>query len=108
LLVTNLSLASSFNEQTPEVQNIFKQVLCTTCAGQSIAESDTNIARFLRKTIIDMLNEGKSTNQIKSYLVKNYGEQILTSPPINPYTYFLWASPFILLIMMIYLSCKKK
>jgi cytochrome c-type biogenesis protein CcmH len=104
LLATNIVSANSFNEQSPKVQELFKEVLCATCAGQSIAESDTNIARFLRKTIITMLNEGKTSKQIKIYLAKSYGEQILTSPPINPYTYFLWIAPFVLLMIMVYFS----
>ena len=98
---------TSYNRNDKIAQKLFKEILCVVCTGQSIAESDTKIAKQLKTEIISMLNEGKDSDEIKSYLAQRYGDQILTTPPVNPYTYFLWLAPIMFVILMIYQLYRK-
>jgi len=75
--------------------------------AQKLFKSDTKIAKQLKTEIISMLNEGKDSDEIKSYLAQRYGDQILTTPPVNPYTYFLWLAPIMFVILMIYQLYRK-
>ncbi len=83
--------------QEKRAHNLFLQVKCLICEGQVIESSDTRIAIELRKLIKAKIYQGNSDDEIKDYLVQNYGADILTSPPINSQTIFLWLLPLIFL-----------
>lgn len=82
-----------------EFTQLTHEIRCVTCQNQSIAESNAPIANDLRRKIHAQLLAGKSSNEIKQYLVTRYGDSILFSPPFNQRTAVLWLSPFILLII---------
>ena len=66
---------------------INKKIRCVVCQSQSIDDSDSILARDLRKLIKDKLEEGQSEKEITNYLVERYGEFILLKPKFNPNTY---------------------
>ena len=78
--------------------NLFLQVKCLVCQGQVIENSDAQIAFDLRKLIRDKISYGATDTEIKDFLIQNYGAEILTSPPLNHETFFLWLSPIIFVI----------
>jgi cytochrome c-type biogenesis protein CcmH len=80
---------------------IFQNVKCTVCSGQSIAESNSKPAQDMRTMIRKKLHEGITREQIERELVKEYGAAILFTPPDK---LFLWYLPFILpALIMFYL-----
>ena len=79
--------------------NIFKEVRCLVCQGQTIHESNAEIAEDLKTLIREKINEGKSDKEIKRFLVEKYGDWILMTPPIKKLTYVLWFAPFIIMSM---------
>jgi cytochrome c-type biogenesis protein CcmH len=83
--------------QEKRAHNLFLQVKCLICEGQVIESSDTQIAIELRKLIKAKIYQGYNDDEIKDYLVQNYGADILTSPPINSQTIFLWLLPLVFL-----------
>jgi cytochrome c-type biogenesis protein CcmH len=89
--------------------NIFLQVRCPVCDGQVIESSDTEVAAGLRNLIRKQIAAGKSDLEIKSYLTKTYGADILNAPSINFNTFFLWFAPlffFICGVLVIFLKAK--
>ena len=80
-------------------QKLFLQVKCLVCQGQVIESSNTQIAFDLRKLIRDKIIAGLSDEEIKIYLIENYGPEILMNPPLNKETLILWALPAILLFI---------
>jgi cytochrome c-type biogenesis protein CcmH len=78
-------------------QEIFQQVRCVVCNGQTIAESDVELAKSMREQIRNLLAKKMDKEQIEQYLTSRYGDQILTKPPYNCNTYFLWFAPYIFL-----------
>ena len=80
-------------------QNLFLQVKCLACAGQVIESSNTEVSFEMRKLIRQQILSGLSDDQIKQYLVDNYGAQILTSPPVNQETALLWFLPLIFAVI---------
>ncbi len=75
-----------------------RQFRCLVCQGESIDESRAERAGDLRHLVRQQMAEGKSDDQIKTYLVARYGNFILMDPPMEPDTYVLWLAPFAVLI----------
>ena len=85
--------------EEPRAINIFKEVRCLVCQGQTIHESNAEMAEDLKTLIREKISEGKSDKEIKGFLVEKYGDWILMTPPIKKLTYVLWFAPFIIMSM---------
>ena len=78
---------------------LFKEVRCLVCQGQTIHESNAELAEDIKKLIREKISQGETDRQIKEYLVEKYGDWILMTPPFNSLTYILWSFPFLILII---------
>lgn len=83
---TSTTEAARFDALTHEIR-------CVVCQNQSLAESNAPLANDLREKIYLMVNEKKSDEAIKEYLVSRYGEFILLRPRFNTHTAILWLFP---------------
>lgn len=92
----------SFAEKSLEqrAQELYEEVRCPVCTGQSIAESDNSESAALRSFILDQLEEGKSESEIRDDLRLLFGNEILFRPPLDKNTYFLWGIPFLLFLII--------
>ena len=91
--------------------NLFKEVRCLVCQGQTIHESNAELAEDLKIIIKEEITKGKSDEDIKQFLVDKYGDWILMTPPFDPYTYVLWLSPAIIIFFgfgFIYYKSRKE
>lgn len=80
-------------------QAIFKQLRCMVCAGESIHDSNADLAKDLRQLVRERIRSGESDEAVITYLTSRYGESILMEPPVNYSTYFLWFGPVVFLIV---------
>ena len=94
-------------DQEERANNLFKETRCLVCEGQNIYESNSDSAEDMKKLISEMIIDGNSDNEIKSFLVSRYGDWIIMTPPINQSTYFLWFSPIIILLIGIVFILRK-
>lgn len=76
-----------------------KQLRCLVCQGESLDESNAQLAKDLRRLIRKKIAAGDSNAQIKAYLVSRYGDFILMKPPLKVETYGLWFGPWIVLLI---------
>lgn len=74
-----------------------QELRCLVCQNQSLADSDATLAKDLRAKIYLMIQEKKTDQEIKQFLVERYGDFILFLPPVKSHTLILWGFPFILL-----------
>ena len=98
LFLSSFNLFALNEQQKERAQNIFKEIRCLVCQGQTIYESNSEVAEDLKVLINEMIVSKKSDKEIKNFLTSKYGDWILMTPPVNRMTYFLWYSPFIILI----------
>ena len=84
--------------QEQAAQKLFHELRCVVCQGESLSESNADMAVDMRKLVRKKIAEGKTAEDIKTELVTNYGEQILQTPPKDSGTYLLWYLPLILLV----------
>ncbi|WP_455479726.1 cytochrome c-type biogenesis protein [Bartonella sp. B23] len=82
-----------------QAREISSYLRCPVCQNQTIDDSDTSLARDLRLLIRKRLKMGESNQQVIDFLVERYGVFILLKPPFNKTTWFLWLSPFVIIIM---------
>ncbi len=59
--------------------NIFKQVKCLVCQGQSIYGSNTEFSENLRTVIRQKISQGLTDQEVKNHLTDEFGKQILFS-----------------------------
>ena len=91
-------------------RNLSKGIRCLVCQNQSIDDSDSELAKDLRKIIRIKIVEGKKDKEINDFLVEKYGNFILMKPPFYSETFLLWSSPFIIVfigLIIIFFSIKK-
>ena len=69
--------------QERRAMNLFLSVKCLVCAGQSVESSNTEFSFEMRKLIRQKIVTGKSDEQIKLELTKEFGENILLSSQKN-------------------------
>lgn len=88
---------SQQEEQT--YKKLIDELRCLVCQNQNLADSNAELAQDLRKKIVEMIEAGKSEQQIVDYMVARYGDFVLYRPPLNKNTFLLWAGPFLILLM---------
>ena len=91
---------SVFSENIKIRENqIFKNLRCLVCQGQSISESNSDFANTIKLVVKDKLSEGYNENEIYSFLVSKYGEWIVYKPPFSSSNLLLWTLPYIFLLI---------
>ena len=78
---------------------ISEEMRCLVCQNESLAGSRSDLANDLREQIRILIQDGKSDDQIRNYMVERYGDFVLYRPPVKPLTWLLWAGPFIALLL---------
>jgi cytochrome c-type biogenesis protein CcmH len=76
-----------------------RELRCVVCQGQSIDESNAPLAADMRRLIREQIQEGKSDEEVKGFLVARYGIFVLMNPPVSGQTYFLWFGPVLLVLL---------
>ena len=77
--------------------SISEEMRCLVCQNESLAGSRSDLANDLRREIRTLIKEGKSDEQIRSFMVERYGDFVLYRPPVKPVTWLLWIGPFVIL-----------
>lgn len=90
-----------FRDHAQEVrfQELTRQLRCLVCQNENLADSNADLARDLRHEVFGLMQQGKSDDQIKQYLVDRYSEFVLYDPPVKPSTWLLWFGPALFLAM---------
>jgi cytochrome c-type biogenesis protein CcmH len=88
------------SEQMEEDYNVLiNELRCLVCQNGSNA----GLAKDLRKQTYEMLNQGKTPDQVVQYMVDRYGDFVLYRPRVKNDTLLLWFGPFVLLVLVLWL-----
>ncbi|WP_181918376.1 MULTISPECIES: cytochrome c-type biogenesis protein [unclassified Wenzhouxiangella] len=85
--------------QRQRFKSLAEQLRCTVCQNQSLADSDAPLASDLRDEVFRMLQEGRSDQEIRNFMVERYGDYVLFRPPVAGHTILLWGGPVALLLI---------
>lgn len=79
------------------LQAISAELRCLVCQNETIAASNADLAKDLRREIRTMIQAGQSDQQILDFLVARYGDFVLYRPPLKGSTALLWVGPLLFL-----------
>ncbi|WP_174570683.1 cytochrome c-type biogenesis protein [Rhodanobacter sp. C05] len=85
------------HSQELRFQHLTQQLRCPMCQNETLADSNAPIARDLRNQIFQLMQQGRSDDEIKQYLVDRYSDYVLYDPPLKPGTWLLWFGPLLIL-----------
>jgi cytochrome c-type biogenesis protein CcmH len=101
---SNLPPAYWANRQLPDArqearaQALMDELRCLVCQGQSIADSDAEIAGDMRDLVRRRIAAGEKPSAIRSWLIERYGSWISYKPTAEPAAWPLWLAPVALLL----------
>ena len=75
------------------VYAVASQLMCPVCAGQTVAESDSAVAREMRDVIRAKLQAGETPKAILNFFVGQFGESVLAEPPRRGLSLLLYLGP---------------
>ena len=86
-------------KQEAEAQSLMEQIRCLVCQGQSIADSDAELAGDMRDLVRRRIAAGQDPTEIRGWLIQRYGTWISYKPPDEPAAWPLWLAPLALLLV---------
>ena len=79
------------------MRKLAEELRCLVCQNQTIADSNAELASALRRELRELVEQGKSDDEIRAFMTARYGDFVLYNPPLKESTAFLWVGPFLLL-----------
>ena len=98
----NVQLADPRQER--QAKALMETIRCLVCQGQSIADSNAEMAGDMRSLIRERIQAGESPESIRAWLISRYGEWVSYQPKLEPATMMLWAAPVLLLLGGLWLA----
>jgi len=101
---SNLPPAYWSNRQLPnpkqekQAQALMAELRCLVCQGQSIADSDAELAGDMRDLVRRRIAAGEKPSAIRAWLIERYGSWISYKPTGEPAAWPLWLAPLALLL----------
>ena len=98
-------------EKSIDQNQIFKNLRCLVCQGQSISDSNSDFAQTVKLVVNDLIKEGKTEEEIYSFMAEKYGDWIIYKPQLNKQNFMLWFLPYAFLIgggLIIFYLIRKK
>ena len=83
--------------QEAKAQALMGELRCLVCQGQSIADSDAELAGDMRDLVRRRIAAGEKPAAIRAWLVQRYGSWISYKPTDEPAAWPLWLAPLALL-----------
>ena len=91
------------NEQLPDkakearAKALMETLRCLVCQGQSIADSDAEMAADMRAMVRTRIAAGEEPEAIRKWLIERYGDWVSYKPPLDGLTWPLYALPVLFL-----------
>ena len=86
-------------KQEAQAEALMEQLRCLVCQGQSIADSDAELAGDMRDLVRRRIAAGEKPSAIRAWLIQRYGTWISYEPTTEPAALPLWLAPLALLIV---------
>jgi cytochrome c-type biogenesis protein CcmH len=85
-------------QQEARAEALMEELRCLVCQGQSIADSDAELAGDMRDLVRRRIAAGERPDEVRSWLIQRYGTWISYKPTSEPAAWPLWLAPLALLI----------
>ena len=98
LLAIDTERAFEDPQQQARYEKLARELRCLVCRSETIADSNAELARDLRRQLRELMAAGKSDQEIMQYMTDRYGDYVLYKPPLAARTVVLWAAPMLLVL----------
>jgi len=86
-------------KQEAEAQALMAELRCLVCQGQSISDSNAELAGDMRDLVRRRIAAGQKPTEIRAWLVQRYGSWISYKPTAEPAAWPLWLAPLALILV---------
>lgn len=81
-----------------DAKALMETLRCLVCQGQSIADSDADMAANMRSLVRQRIAAGEDPGSVRDWLIERYGDYVSYDPPMSGATWPLWLAPIGLLL----------
>ncbi|TDR75285.1 cytochrome c-type biogenesis protein CcmH [Photobacterium lutimaris] len=105
-LITTSAPVQAFNDvydfdsaqQEKDFQELAATLRCPKCQNNNIADSNAALAQDMRQKTYELLQEGKSKQDVVDYMIARYGNFVTYNPPVMASTLILWLGPLFFIV----------
>jgi cytochrome c-type biogenesis protein CcmH len=83
--------------QEKQAKALMETIRCLVCQGQSIADSNAEMAGDMRALIRTRIEAGERPEAIRTWLIERYGDWVSFKPPLDELTWPLYVLPVLFL-----------
>ena len=87
--------------QEKRFYSLISEIRCPKCTSGSIASSDAPVSRDLKNKVYELVLDGSTDKEIKTYVSDRFGDFSDYRPALEGSNYLLWFGPFIFLALML-------
>lgn len=84
-------------EQERKAVELMETIRCVVCQGQSITGSNADLAADMRGMIRERIAAGEKPEDIRNWLIQNYGDWVSFKPQMGGNSAPLWLLPLLAL-----------
>nr|WP_221228565.1 cytochrome c-type biogenesis protein [Sphingomonas yantingensis] len=95
--MANVQLPDAAKER--DAKALMETLRCVVCQGQSIADSDAEMAGDMRSLVRERIAKGETPDRVRDWLIERYGDYVSYDPPLSGATAPLWIAPVALLVI---------
>lgn len=98
IIIVGVSFTSA-QEPTADdrVAALSASIKCPFCSGESLADSQSGVARDYRELIAERVEAGATDEEIIAEFVANFGQSYILDNSKSPWTAALWVVPIVAL-----------
>ena len=97
LLVMAIALVASApaaaSDEQPTQAELESELICPVCTPATLDQSDSQIARNMKRVIEARIAAGDTKSEIKDRMVEQFGPQVLAAPPRSGFNWLAWLLP---------------
>ena len=86
--------------QEKRFYSLISEIRCPKCTSGSIASSDAPVSRDLKNKVYELVLDGSTDKEIKTYVSERFGDFSDYRPSLKGSNYLLWFGPFTFLALM--------
>ena len=106
IIVSAALVASVVADDGPATQSerayeIKSTMLCPVCDGQNVLESNAPVAAAIRAQVDDLVAEGRSDDEIRAWMARQYGSDVNANPPRSGLGAIVWVLPVLVGVMAV-------
>ena len=92
-LAVSCKAPAEISELDSRTNSLNKSIMCPVCPGESIDQSQNELAGHMRRIVREQIDGGKTDSQIREYFVERYGPVVLLEPSTSGIGLIAWIVP---------------